>query len=65
MQPTRHILVTSALPYANGSPHLGHLLEAVRSVTRWRGGVPEEVSPAQLREDPLRPRRGHRTSLRA
>ncbi len=31
MQPTRHILVTSALPYANGSPHLGHLLEAVQT----------------------------------
>ena len=29
------------------------LLDAVRSVTRWSGGVPEEVSPAQLREDPL------------
>lgn len=35
------------------SDRRGHLLEAVRSVTRWRGGVPEEVSPAQLREDPL------------
>lgn len=29
------------------------LLEAVRQVTRWRGGVPEKISPAQLREDPL------------
>jgi methionyl-tRNA synthetase len=31
MQPTRHILVTSALPYANGSLHLGHLLEAIQT----------------------------------
>lgn len=30
-----------------------HLLDAVRSVTRWSGGVPEEVTPAQLRDDPL------------
>ncbi len=29
--PTRHILVTSALPYANGSLHLGHLLEAIQT----------------------------------
>ena len=30
-QPARHILVTSALPYANGSLHLGHLLEAIQT----------------------------------
>ena len=30
-QSTRHILVTSALPYANGSLHLGHLLEAIQT----------------------------------
>ena len=29
--PTRDILVTSALPYANGSLHLGHLLEQVQT----------------------------------
>jgi len=29
--PTRKILVTSALPYANGSLHLGHLLEQVQT----------------------------------
>ena len=29
--PTRKILVTSALPYANGSLHLGHLIEAVQT----------------------------------
>jgi methionyl-tRNA synthetase len=28
---TRHILVTSALPYANGSLHLGHLLETIQT----------------------------------
>ncbi len=28
---TRQILVTSALPYANGSLHLGHLLEAIQT----------------------------------
>ena len=27
----RKILVTSALPYANGSLHLGHLLEAIQA----------------------------------
>ena len=27
----RKILVTSALPYANGSLHLGHLLEQVQT----------------------------------
>jgi methionyl-tRNA synthetase len=31
MAETRHILVTSALPYANGSLHLGHLLEAIQT----------------------------------
>lgn len=29
--PERHILVTSALPYANGSIHLGHMLEYIQS----------------------------------
>jgi methionyl-tRNA synthetase len=29
--PERHILVTSALPYANGSLHLGHMLEYIQS----------------------------------
>ncbi len=28
---TRHILVTSALPYANGSLHLGHLVEYIQT----------------------------------
>jgi len=28
---TRHILVTSALPYANGSIHLGHLVEYIQT----------------------------------
>ncbi|MCX7053952.1 MAG: methionine--tRNA ligase [Proteobacteria bacterium] len=28
-QPKRTLLVTSALPYANGAPHLGHMLEYV------------------------------------
>ena len=28
---TRHILVTSALPYANGPLHLGHMLEQVQT----------------------------------
>src|SRR5690348_11603673 len=27
----RHILVTSALPYANGSIHLGHMLEYIQT----------------------------------
>ena len=27
----RRILVTSALPYANGSLHLGHIIEAVQT----------------------------------
>ncbi|MGQ8365634.1 methionine--tRNA ligase [Glaciecola sp. 1036] len=30
-QPKRRILVTSALPYANGSIHLGHLLEHIQT----------------------------------
>ena len=30
-QSPRRILVTSALPYANGSLHLGHLLEQVQT----------------------------------
>jgi len=30
-QPTRKILVTSALPYANGSIHLGHLVEYIQT----------------------------------
>lgn len=30
-EPTRRILVTSALPYANGSIHLGHLLEHIQT----------------------------------
>src|SRR5688572_813528 len=29
--PTRKILVTSALPYANGSLHLGHIIEVVQT----------------------------------
>jgi methionyl-tRNA synthetase len=29
--PRRTILVTSALPYANGAPHLGHMVEAVQT----------------------------------
>src|SRR5882757_5624811 len=28
---TRHILVTSALPYANGSIHIGHLVEYIQT----------------------------------
>ena len=28
---TRRILVTSALPYANGPLHLGHMIEAVQT----------------------------------
>lgn len=31
MTDTRHILVTSALPYANGPIHLGHLLEYIQT----------------------------------
>lgn len=31
MNPTRKILVTSALPYANGSIHLGHMLEYIQT----------------------------------
>lgn len=30
-KPTREILVTSALPYANGSLHLGHIVEHIQS----------------------------------
>ena len=30
-QPKRTLLVTSALPYANGAPHLGHMVEAVQT----------------------------------
>ncbi|HBY40823.1 MAG TPA: hypothetical protein DEH24_15470, partial [Alteromonas sp.] len=30
-QGKRRILVTSALPYANGSIHLGHLLEHIQT----------------------------------
>ncbi|MBO3701527.1 MAG: class I tRNA ligase family protein, partial [Candidatus Accumulibacter sp.] len=28
---TRQILVTSALPYANGAIHLGHLVEYIQT----------------------------------
>ena len=31
MTTTREILVTSALPYANGSIHLGHMLEYIQT----------------------------------
>jgi methionyl-tRNA synthetase len=31
LKPSRHILVTSALYYANGSLHLGHILETIQS----------------------------------
>ena len=31
MKPKRHILVTSALPYANGPIHLGHLVEYIQT----------------------------------
>ena len=31
MSPARRILVTSALPYANGSLHFGHIIEAVQT----------------------------------
>ena len=31
MNPKRHILVTSALPYANGPIHLGHLVEYIQT----------------------------------
>jgi methionyl-tRNA synthetase len=30
-QPQRTLLVTSALPYANGAPHLGHMVEYVQT----------------------------------
>jgi methionyl-tRNA synthetase len=30
-QPKRTLLVTSALPYANGAPHLGHIVEYVQT----------------------------------
>ncbi|MBS1221474.1 MAG: methionyl-tRNA synthetase, partial [Proteobacteria bacterium] len=30
-QPTRRILVTSALPYANGPIHIGHLVEYIQT----------------------------------
>jgi methionyl-tRNA synthetase len=30
-QPKRTLLVTSALPYANGAPHLGHMVEYVQT----------------------------------
>ena len=29
--PTRKILVSSALPYANGAIHMGHLVEYIQS----------------------------------
>ena len=31
MPPSRKILVTSALPYVNGSPHMGHLVEYLQT----------------------------------
>jgi methionyl-tRNA synthetase len=31
LRPRRTILVTSALPYANGAPHLGHIVEYVQT----------------------------------
>ncbi len=31
MSPSRKILVTSALPYVNGSPHMGHLVEYIQT----------------------------------
>ena len=31
MNTPRRILVTSALPYANGSLHLGHVLETIQT----------------------------------
>ena len=31
LHPKRHILVTSALPYANGSIHIGHLVEYIQT----------------------------------
>ncbi len=31
MPPSRKILVTSALPYVNGSPHMGHLVEYIQT----------------------------------
>ena len=31
MSEPRQILVTSALPYANGSIHLGHMLEYIQT----------------------------------
>ena len=34
-QRVRDILVTSALPYANGSLHLGHLLEQIQTDIFW------------------------------
>jgi len=30
-EPSRKILVTSALPYVNGSPHMGHLVEYIQT----------------------------------
>ncbi|MFJ2494842.1 class I tRNA ligase family protein, partial [Pseudomonas iridis] len=39
MSEPRKILVTSALPYANGSIHLGHMLEYIQT-DMWGGGPP-------------------------
>ena len=56
----RKILVTSALPYANGSIHIGHLVEYIQTdiwvrYQRLRG----QDLPGTLRKGAVRRRRQH------
>ena len=48
---SQRILVTSALPYANGPIHLGHLVEYIQTdiYVRYRKATGDEVQRLRLR----------------
>src|SRR5574338_112083 len=45
----RRVLVTAALPYANGSPHLGHMLEFIQTAVYVRARM--HVEHAKVYDD--------------
>ena len=55
----RKILVTSALPYANGPLHLGHIIEAVQT------DIWVRFQKMRGNDMPVRLRRGHARHARS
>ncbi|MET0507774.1 MAG: class I tRNA ligase family protein, partial [Burkholderiaceae bacterium] len=54
----RRLFVTTALPYANGSFHIGHIMEYIQAdvwvrFLRWRGPAVHYVGPADAPGAPI------------